>query len=198
VPSNRIRQPTPNDLKAQCPRIVTNPVTSYNNFWEVYLCGFYDTKDLTSIRTALLSIWSTKYPDIQASCNCLNVDIFPDQISHTSSDGQTITRLKYLVYAGVYNLLIEKGKVLDSNKIPSQAEVARALEVSGFKSCRSVVVKPVAFSVTLCGVVRRDEYAAIGGELSQAWQTELTLSGGGGGAVQVVVLGQEEYLSDDK
>lgn len=81
------------------------------------------------------------------------------------------------MYAGVYNLFIENGKVLDSNKIPSQAEVSRALEVSGFTSFRSVIVKLVAFSVILCGVVRRDEYATIGGELSQAWQTELTLSG---------------------
>jgi len=198
VPSSQIRHPTPTDFKKQCnSAIVTNPVTTYSNFWEVYLCGFYDKNNLENLRSTLLGVWLAKYPDIQASCNCLNIDIFPEHISHQSSGGNTVTHLKYLVYAGVYNLLIENGQVHDFNKIPSQMEITHALEANGFKSCRNLVIKPVDFSVTVCGVVRRDEHAAISSELCHAWQTELALSGGGG-AVSVSILGQKEYLSDDK
>ncbi len=191
VSSNLIQVPTLSQFKTQCPDVVLNPVTVYDNYWDVYLCGFYGSAaDLKSIRQVLIGVWTAKYPEIRPQ---LNVDIFEDKIAHTSSNAATITRLQYLVYASAYNLLIEKGKVLEPNKFPSDSEINAALELNGYKSCRGSIIKPIAFSVTLCGTVKKDDYPIIAYDLSLAWMTELAT----GGNVVIYIQGQQEFLSDD-
>lgn len=201
VSSNLLKVPTLSQFSTQCANVVLNPVTVYENYWDIYLCGFYNTPaELESIRQTLIGVWETKYPEIKSKCaNCLNVDIFAEKIAHTSSSGSPVTRLQYLVYAGVYNLLIEKGKVFDVNKFPSETEINTALRLNNFQSCRSSIIKPITFSVTLCGAVRRENYPIIANDLSMAWKSELATAGGAFGNVNVVIYisDQQEFLSDD-
>lgn len=87
---------------------------------------------------------------------------------------------------------------MDMNKIPSQLEIDEALVNNNLKSCRNTIIKPVSFSVTICGEVKRNTYSTIENELTQAWHAELALSGVvGSGSVRVHIQDQQEYLSDD-
>lgn len=102
-----------------------------------------------------------------------------------------------MVYLSNYKLLIEKGKFADMNKIPSDSEITSALSKNNYKSCKSLILKPVTFSITLCGIIKRSDRVNILNKLQLAWQSDFTNGGGvGNNKVDIYYSSDEEYYSE--
>ena len=69
--------PYPQDFKTYCPLVALNNVTVYSMYWDVNICNrITSALDIANIQNVLLRLWSSKYPEIANTCNCLNVDLF--------------------------------------------------------------------------------------------------------------------------
>jgi hypothetical protein len=84
-----IKVPSSLNFNQTCYSVVLNSVTIYKKYWDIYLCGKYDPygKEVQNLRKVLISLWNTKYPTIYYSCNCLNVDIFPNLVQYSNYSG---------------------------------------------------------------------------------------------------------------
>ena len=88
MPTNVIIAPQNTDYNRFCSKVVIYPVVTYNQFWDVYLCGYYSTttnsKQIETLRSTLLTVWRNKLAYLGASYS-LYVDIFLNQIEFLSA-----------------------------------------------------------------------------------------------------------------
>lgn len=197
--TNSYRVPLGSDYNKQCSSVVINPVVSYNQFWDLYLCGYYTANNIQfeTLKTLLLNVWRNKLSYLGASYS-LNIDIFANRIEYLSAAGQPIiTRFQYLVYASPYKLIIEKGVVNDYNKIPTESEINMALLQNNFTSCRTAILQPSVFTVTLCGSLGKSDVDLLLLDIKKAWQSDIQNGGVGLNSVEITFIDQQEFLSDD-
>jgi hypothetical protein len=164
--------------------IVTGNVTVYDDYWDLYLCGNFNTSnvnELQRIQLILTRLWSEKYSTIVNACQCLYVDIFVTLTQYYSDlSGQPVTRLLYLVYANSFELIIEKNKSSQFYSVgqqPDPNQIDAELTKEGFNSCRGLLPLPT-FSITLCGILPTKDYSNLINELKAAWQSNHLIGGG--------------------
>jgi hypothetical protein len=174
--------------------MAVNRVYPYDQYWDLSVCGrITSPADIEKIKTGLLQVWMSKYPEINGACRCLNVEIITALTQFfTIASGQQVSRLFYLVYANSLTRIIEKGVVTDPAKIPSIQDLTLALQSNGFQSCHSQNAN-ITFSVTLCGPLSKPNMMSILNALRSSWQSDYDLNGGIGKNSQVVILYQNHF-----
>ena len=74
--------PTLADYCRFCPSTILNPLTLYNNYWDLNICSkVTDQNLLDSIRNSLLKVWQQKNPQVPD----LNVQLFKNLIQYFTS-----------------------------------------------------------------------------------------------------------------
>ncbi len=109
-----------------------------------------------------------------------------------------MTKFQYLVYANTYSLIIDRSQLTDFNKMVTDNQISTALAQNGYASCKSLIVNPVIFTITICGPFVKSNYNLFISNLIQAWQTEKSYGGGiGFYNIQISIQSQTEILSND-
>ena len=84
------------------------------------------------------------------------------------------------------------------SEIVTDGDFETALTSSNYKSCKSMIINPIIFTITICGPFVKSNYFNFVHNLVQAWETDYFMGGGVGAQnVQINILDKTEVLSND-
>lgn len=86
--TNTIQVPYSTSYSQFCSKVVINPVITYNQYWDVFVSGYYtaNSNQFETLRTVLLNVWRNKLSYLGVSYS-LYVDIFKNRIEYLSAPG---------------------------------------------------------------------------------------------------------------
>ena len=109
-----VRAPSASEYAQFCPNIVllNNRIVTYSQYWDLSVCGRISSpSDFELIRIKLVQLWSKKMPEVNAACQCLNVQLITALTQYSTGPQNNASRIFYLVYANSLQRIIEKGQV---------------------------------------------------------------------------------------